>query len=195
MIHPVRLDAEHRYLVPASSTGEIQVPGYSEICKDLGIAKDNPFYTEAGREEGVALHKWLNFLVKGAVPKTAPDTRIAGRVEGINKFIKDTKFRIAGGERPLYDPVNRFACMPDVWGHMGNWSWVIDAKRGAKMKMHRLQTAAQSIALKANGFRAQKRGSLYLRDGDYHLEEHFGVQDERRWMRIVETYHIKQEYI
>jgi hypothetical protein len=194
MIYPVRLDDEHRYWVPGARTEERR-PGFSEIALDLGISKPNPFYTDEGKEEGKALHLWLNFLARGKTPKAKPDPRIAGRVEGIKKFIKDTKFEILGGEVPLYDPINRSCCTPDMWGMIRAFLWVIDAKRGAKLKAHRLQTAAQSIALRANGVRVDKRGALYLRDEDYRLDEHVGSQDERRWTQIVSTYHIKQEYI
>lgn len=192
-MHPIRLDAEHRYWVPGPN-GERQVPGYSEVCASLGVSKPNPFHTPEGRDEGIALHLWLGFLVRGKIPSSPPDPRIAGRVEGIRKFLQDTKFQIVGGEQPLYDPLHDYACTPDLYGHMGIWSWVIDAKRGAKLKIHSLQTAAQSIALRANGFRAQKRGALYLKDGDYRLDEHTDTADIVRWPVFVNSFHLRGEY-
>lgn len=194
MIHPVRLDADHKYWIQLKAQGEKRVPGYSEICKDLGITKDNPFWTDEGREEGVALHAWLKFLASGMKPKSEPDPRIAGRVKGIEKFLKDTGFKVAGGEIPLYDPINRFACTPDLYGHIGRSAFVIDAKRGAKMPSHRLQTAAQTVALRANGFRPQKRAALYLRDSDYWLDEHTDTMDLARWSIFVNCWHIRKEY-
>ena len=182
----IRLDREsHRYYL---DNGE-EVPGYSQICRDLGIVKDNTFYTEQGREEGNALHLWLGFLARGKTPAGPPDPRIAGRVEGIGKFLWQTGFQIAGGEVPLYDPINRYACTPDLYGHIFGISWVLDMKRGAKLPSHRLQTAAQDTALRANGFRAQKRGALYLKDGDYRLDEHTDKSDRANWAAIVEGYH------
>lgn len=192
MIHKVRLDADHKYWIPAKPSGEKQVPGYSEICLDLGISKPNPFWTPGGREEGIALHKWLNFIANYQTPKAPPDERIAGRVKGIIKFLTDTGFKIAGGEIPVYDPINRFACTPDLYGHIGRTAWVIDAKRGAKLPSHRLQTAAQTIALRANGFRAQKRGALYLKYGDYRLDEHTDPMDLSRWGIFVLTHYLKR---
>ena len=174
--------------------GEKRVPGYSEICSDLGIVKENIYYTPEGREEGIALHSWLKFLASGMKPKSEPDPRIAGRVKGIEKFLKDTGFKISGGEIPVYDPINRFACTPDLYGHIGRTSFVIDAKRGAKLPSHRLQTAAQTIALRANGFRAQKRAALYLRDEDFRLDEHTDPMDLARWGIFVSTYHLKKGY-
>lgn len=195
MIHPVRLDpSDHLYWIPQPARGEFRVPGYSEICKDLGITKDNQFWTDEGREEGVALHAWLKFLASGMKPKSEPDPRIAGRVKGIEKFLKDTGFKIAGGEIPVYDPINRFACMPDLYGHIGRTAWIIEAKRGSKMASHKLQTAAQMIALRANGFRAQKRAALYLRDEDFRLDEHTDTMDMARWGIFVSTYYLKRGY-
>lgn len=193
MIHKVRRDEEHRYWIPGPR-GEEQRPGYSEICTDLGIVKPNPFYTPEGREEGVALHLWLGHLARGLTSKIAPDPRIAGRVAGIQKFLRDTGFRIAGGEVPMYDPINRFACTPDIWGVMGKVLWVIDAKRGGKLPSHRLQTAAQAIVLRSNAVRVQKRGALYLRENDYRLEEHTDTMDLARWGIFVSTHHLKKEY-
>lgn len=184
----VLLDADHRYWLNPDE-GRIQVHGYSEICRELGVTKDNPFHTEQGRREGVALHSWLNHLVHGKSVAEPPHPSIAGRVRGIQKFIKDTRFKIAGGEAPQYEPRLRYACTPDLWGHIGAFSWVIDAKRGAYMPTHALQTAAQRIALAANGFRAQKRGALYLRDNDYRLVEHPNHINEAHWKALVAGYH------
>lgn len=180
----IRIDDRHRYWL-----GEHRVPGFTEICVNLGVMRPNPHYTEQGRREGVALHEWLGFLVRGRRSAEPPHPSIAGRVRGIQKFIKDTGFKIAGGETPLYDPVGRFACTPDLWGHIGSLSWVIDAKRGSKLPTHALQTATQRIALAANGFRAQKRGALYLRDNDYRLDEHANHVNENHWRAITAGYH------
>ena len=186
MIHPVTLDPiTHVYTIP----GPLRAHGYSEISAAMGVSRPNKFYTDEGRAEGIALHKWLRFLVTGRIPSTPPDPRIAGRVEGIKKFIKDTGVRFVGGEVPRYDPATRVACMKDLWAYLGPWAWVIDAKRGAKIPAHRLQTACQKIVLTANDFRPQKRGALYLRDGDYRLDEHTDRIDETNWKAIAAGYH------
>jgi len=194
MKHPVRIDVKHRYWIPTGGpqrlgTGKSQVPGYSEICAAMGVTRPNDFHTEQGRLEGKALHVWLAFLVRGKVPDAPPPASIAGRVEGIKKFIRDTSFVITGGEKPVYDPATNVACTPDLYGHVRLWTWVLDAKRGAKTKTHALQTACQSINLNANEFRAQKRGALYLRDGGYRLVEHDDRADLTRWEAIAAGYH------
>jgi hypothetical protein len=186
MIHPVKLDpATHIYTIP----GPIVVPGYSEICAAMGVTRPNKFYTEEGRVEGQALHKWLRFLVTVRTPSSPPDPRIAGRVAGIRKFIKESGIRFVGGESPRYDPRTRVACTKDLWGYIGPWAWVIDAKRGSKLASHRLQTACQKIVLTANDFRPQKRAALYLKDGDYRLDEHTEPIDEKNWRAIASGYH------
>lgn len=195
MIHAVRLDKDHCYWIPdgTSESGSRQVPGFSEIVKALGICPENPFYTASGRERGIALHLYLQFMVKGGNP-AAPDPRIADKVEGIRRFIRDTGFKIVGGEEPRYCPASGYACTPDLWGFIGNWSWVIDMKSGAKQPYHALQTAAQLVALKANGFRAQKRGALYLKNKGYRLVEHDNPQDIPVWLNHAHRYHnLKKE--
>lgn len=204
MIETVTIDADHRYW-----KGDERVPGYSEICASMQIGKedcqdcadhkrhmhDGSFWTEDGRNQGVALHYWLQFLAKGLVSSIEPEPEIAGRVEGIKKFIRETRFAYAGGETIQYEPLLRFACTPDIWGVVSNTKWVIDMKRGAEMKSHALQTAAQKIALAANGFTAIKRGALYLMDGDYRLMEHKDRRDESCWRTIVQAYNAKKLYI
>lgn len=148
----------------------------------------NPFWTDEGRAAGIALHRWLRFLIDGRVSVKKPDPRIADKVAGIYKFIRETGFKPVGGEEPLYDPETGVACMPDMWGYIGPWTWVIDMKAGAKLPAHVLQTACQKIVLKANGFNAQKRGSLYLKNMDYRLEEHGNPQDRLRWLWQVSEY-------
>lgn len=187
--HTIKLDSQHRYFA-----GEDRIPGFTEICKSLGVIEDNNFYTAAGREEGSALSEWALFLAQGMTPSEAPDPRIAGRVAGIVKFMSESGFKFSGGELPLFDPDARFAATPDIWGHIGGVSWVIDVKRGTKQKWHPLQTAAQAIALRANGFKVQKRGNLYLKDGGYRLDEHTDPSDESRWKILVQAYHAKTFY-
>lgn len=190
-VHPITLDLDHRYWVPdgTQECGSRQVVGFSELCAAMGVTRPNPFYTAQGRAEGVALHKWLHFLVLGKVPTTPPHPSIAGRVDGIRKFIERSGVKFVGGESPRYDPKTGVACTKDLWGYIGPWSYVIDAKRGAKQKVHRLQTACQSIVLRANDFRPQKRAALYLRDGDYRFDDHDDRSDETNWLHIVAGYH------
>lgn len=193
MIYKVRCDPDHIYW-KTMPCGEERVPGYSEICKDLGIVKENKFYTEEGREEGRMLSEWLLFLAKGLSPKTDPDPRIAGRVAGIRKFLAESKFKLKFGEIPQYDPVCNFAATPDIVGHLGQVAVNIDAKRGAKTKTHPLQLAAQKIALAANGFRVQESYSLYLRDNDFRLIKQDTQKHEHRWKQFVSTWHLAKEY-
>lgn len=185
----VRLDDQHRYFY-----GEKRVPGFTEICQDLGIIKPNAFYTPQGREEGNALHTWLLFLAQGQEASEAPDDRIAGRVEGIRKFLRESSFKFVGGETIQYCAGLGYCCKPDLWGSIGGRTCVIEAKRRAAQKWHPLQTAAQRFALAVNEFSARQRFGLYLKDGDYRLIEHTDTKDEKRWMSIVSAYHAKYHY-
>ena len=185
----IRLDESHIYWL-----GQERIPGYSEIMKSAGIGI-NPFWTDSGRDLGTALHQWVLFLAQGQEPEDAPDERIAGRVAAFRRFIEESGFKFAGGEEPQYEPNLRYACTPDLWGHIGSFSCVIDVKSGAKELSHSAQTAAQKLALAANGFRAQKRYALYLKDDKtYRLCEHMDSVDESRWRAIVTAHHAKQWY-
>ena len=204
MSHGVTMDDEHRYW-----KGGIRIAGYSEICASMQVGKedcedcargkrhthDGSFWTEDGRNQGVALHYWLQFLAKGRVAGSEAEPEIAGRVEGIKKFLRDTRFEFVGGEAIQYEASISYACTPDIWGVIGKTKWVIDMKRGAEMKSHALQTAAQKIALAAGGFIAVKRAALYLKDGDYRLIEHTDRRDEQFWRTISQAYHAKKIYV
>ena len=185
----IRLDSEHRYWL-----GDREVPGFSAICTDLGIIKPSPFYTEAGREEGNALHSWLIFLSMGQEPSEPPDERIAGRVEGIRKFLAESGFKFEGGEEPQYHAGLDFACTPDLWGALGGARCVIDAKRGGPLPWHALQLSAQKIALEDNGIYCHERYGLYLRNGGYRLMSYKDTRDGVRWLSIVAAYKAKKHY-
>ena len=180
----IRLDLEtHTYWL-----GERRVPGFSEIIRDLGIVKDNPYWTDAGREEGKILHQWLLFLAQKKAYSIPPVQSIAGRVEGIRKFLSESKFKLLFGEIPQYDPVSRFACTPDLVGHLGSTLVNIDAKRGEAQPWHILQLAAQKIALAAGGVLIQRSFGLYLRDGDYRLIGRDVSAYEAKWRTICASY-------
>lgn len=185
----VVLDAEHRY-----SFNGVRKPGFTEIAKAMGVIEGNAFYTEAGRAEGDALHLWLNFLGQGNEPDIDPDPRIAGRVEGIRKFMRESGFSYLGGERCVYAYRGDFCCKPDLWGEIGGRPSIVEAKRGAKLPWHRLQTAAQYLALNDSGEVILDRYALYLKDGDYRLEAHRDKEDMRRWEVIANAYHAASFY-
>lgn len=188
-VERIILDADHHYWL-----GKQRVYGFTEIATDLGIIKPNPFHTEFGRDRGTAVHDWLAFIAEGNEPENEPDERIAGYVAAIRKFLAESGFKCVGAEKPLYEPVLRYGVKPDLWGHLGAFSCVIEAKRGAKLPYHFLQTAAQKIALAANGFNAQRRYGLYLSDGDYRLVPHENRADEGNWKNIVAAFHSKRFY-
>lgn len=185
MKYPVTLDANHLYWTPDG----VNHPGFSEVCGAMGVTAPNPFYTVAGRERGVAVHQWGSFLARGGVAAAPPDERISARVDRVKEFLSRSGFKMVGTEVPLYDPALNFCCTEDLYGYIGHFSCVIDLKTGGKMKVAMLQTAAQKIALSANGFRAQKRFGLYVRDKNYRLVEHADFRDEMKFRAIIIGYH------
>ena len=184
----VECDDKHIYRVDG-----VVKPGFTEMCKAIGFP-DNPHWTEAGREEGTALSKWVLFLAKGNKASELPDERISGRVWGIRKFLTEHDLFFSGGETPLYNPALGYCVTPDLWGTLDGKPAVIEAKRGAKMKRHGLQTSAQALALAENGFHAERRFCLYLKNGDYALDEHDDQEDFECWRAIVAGYFAVEAY-
>ena len=184
----VECDPNHIYRV-----GGVIKPGFSEMCRAVGFP-DNPFWTEAAREEGVALHTWALFMAQGKKPIELPDPRIVRRVNGIRRFLTEHEFILKGGETPIWSPEFGFCCTPDIFGYLDGHAAVVEMKRGAKMKRHRLQTAAQVLALDTNGFAASKRFCLYLKDGGYDLVEHDDDEDFECFKAIVSGYHAREAY-
>ena len=185
----IRFDPiEHRYFY-----GDRPVPGFSQIIKDLGFPT-NPFWTLGGRDEGTALSVWCLFLAQGQEPADPPDDRIAGRVEGFRRFMAECSFEFVGGEEPQYCPIPEYMCKPDLWGKLNSINSVVEVKRGAAMGIHKLQTAAQALALMAGGFSVVRRFCLYLKDGGYSLVPHKDRSDYQYWKSCVEAYHAKHTY-
>lgn len=187
----IELSEDHKYTVDGA-----RVPGFTEICLALGIIQPSPFYTEDGRKQGTAIHSWMLFLAQGNTAKIQPEQEIAGRIEGFKKFLYESRFKFLGGEDIQFEPNLRYCCKPDLYGQLGTTNVVIEVKRGAVMKSHLIQTVAQSLALKAGGFRVHARYALYLKDsGDYRLIEHTDKEDETRWKAIVGAYWAKSFYL
>ncbi len=185
---PVLDEATHVYRVKNQI-----VPGYSEILDAMGYPK-NPFWTEEGRDEGKALHQWFAFLAKGQEPEDEPDARIAERVWSFRQWLRSSKFVCVGAEIPQYEPTLGYACTPDLWGFIGKTPVLAECKRGAPMKRHRLQTAAQAIALEANGFPVSERYALYLTDSKPIPELHDDEEDFECWKTTVSAYNAKEIY-
>ncbi len=185
---PAVCDKDHIYTVEAQVK-----PGFSEILEKSGFPK-NKFWTEEGRAEGAALHKWLLFLAQGNVPNAEPDPRIAGRVRGIQKFFAENEFLFVGGEVPLYCPSLGYCVTPDLFGYLNGTPTVIEAKRGAAMARHKLQTAAQFIALTENGFPVENRLGLNLKNEGYTPDPHDDDEDFEAWRGIVAGHFAKERY-
>lgn len=185
------LDADHKYWVDT-----VNKPGFTEIKDAMcGKSKAADFYTPEGRAEGISLHHWFNFLSQGKVPLHKPDRRIAGRVDGIKKFLYESGFVRYGGETPLYCSSLNYCVTPDGWGKIATRYCLVELKRNTVEKTHKLQTAAQKIALAEIDFRADDRYALYLRDGDYSLKLHDDPGDEHRWRAIVNGFHATRFYM
>ena len=185
----LELDSEHKYRLD----GRL-VPGFSEIARDMGILGDTRFMTEAGRNEGTALHEWCDFYARGNKSDAEPDARIAPRVAQFLKFLEDSKFKLADGEKILYHPTLKYCGKPDAWGWVAGRPCVIDYKGGAKQKWHPLQLSAYKLLLAAT-FPVTDLYTLYLDDANYRLSQvELPAVHELNWKAIVAAYHAKAHY-
>ena len=192
-ISAIRCDKDHKYW-HRRPNGEVCVPGFTEILKDLAVTEDNGFYTEFGRERGTAIHQWVRFLAEGGVSEEVPDERISPYLEQFLKFISESGFNFRGGEEPVYHNSLVYATTPDIYGDLNGVLTVIDIKGGAKESWHPVQTAAQSLALNANLIPIVGRASLYLKPDSYRLVPHTDRSDLMRWTVLVTAFHAKSFY-
>ena len=106
----------------------------------------------------------------------------------------ECSFEFVGGEEPQYCPAPEFMCKPDMFGKINGVNAVVEIKGGTAMDTHKLQTAAQTLALASGGFQAVKRFALYLKDASYSLVPHNDRTDFLYWKSCVEAYHAKRIY-
>lgn len=183
----IRLDTAHRYwrgdqLIPG--TNEV-IDTYFEPCR---------FFTEDGRDKGLARHIWFHFLVQGQEPDSEPDPRIASEVASFRSWLSEVKPVYIGGELPFFDSNLNVCGTPDIFAEIFGVLSVVDFKPAARATRTRLQTAAYKLNLIANGIPIVNRYELRLSDGKYRFEKHEDRGDEARWRAMVQGFHAASFY-
>ncbi len=129
---------EHAYRVDG-----VRIAGVSEILTGLGIV-DRSYFTDYGRERGIAVHQALEFHMTGGVDWSSVDERIKGYVDAALLFLNDAKIVPGPGthvERPLWHPIHRVAGMPDLVCEAFGEPSVPDYKSGGLSEATGIQTA------------------------------------------------------
>lgn len=162
-------DKTHAY-----GLGEQPLGGFTQVFKSLGLAGNNPFYTESGRDRGKAVHLLCQALDEGREidESKIEDARTLGRFQAYKRFKAETGFIPDQIENPVFNAPLLIACIPDRTGRLSGVVVTVDIKGGAKAAWHPWQTAWQNLCLFEN-YASYPRYALYLKDtGRYKLEPH-----------------------
>lgn len=97
-----------------------RVPSVTEVLKLCGLVDYSgidPEVLERARARGEEVHQWIE-LIEAGEAATPTDPEVAGRVEAYRAFRESEAFEVYLSERPLVDPVYRYAGTPDLVGRM-----------------------------------------------------------------------------
>ena len=183
----IKLDENHIYHV-----GNVRKPSVSKVL-DLYFPPTG-FYSEEGRELGIASHSWFDFLARGCEPTEEPDERIADEVAAFRKFLAEVKPLFIFGEKILYDDVLGVCGKPDLYCEIQGRPSVIDYKPRNSNVRWIAQTAAYQCLIAANGFPVLDRYALRLLPGNYRLDQHKDKNDLSRWRAFVAGFKARDFY-
>lgn len=185
----LRLDEDHRYW-----SGDLRIPGLSELLKLFGFIDDS-YYTEEGREVGRGVHLGTQSLDEGRQDHLQFESKaIIGRIMAYERFKREKQFKPGLIETIHQHPYGTYACRIDRYGYFGqsDIGALIELKCGSKEPWHKLQTGAQKEAL---GIITQpmRRFALYLRENEtYELVEHKDPADGRIVVGLASAYWWRQ---
>jgi len=169
----------HRYYVQG-----VEIPGVTRIIDALFPHSGAQFYTDVARERGTAVHRACEYFLEGDLDESSLDERIAGHVEALRRFLRESGFVATHTEERVISSRYRFAGTLDLVGPLNGRNALIDFKTGEPLPQHALQTAAYQIAFEEMGLgRIEDRFGLYLRgDGRYRLKKFENVMDRQMFL-------------
>lgn len=151
------------------------VPSVTQVLEPLqqleGIPQELLEYkSELGRHGHAAAH----LMVQNTLEWRSLDPRLTGYLQGAQKFLKDTGFRVLRSEYSMADPDLKVAGTADVFGVMekDRFTWLLDWKFAATVsRTWGPQTAAYDhLVRRTFGGRPNKRGVVQLfPEGGYKL--------------------------
>lgn len=184
--------ATHRY-----SHNGAPVGGVTEIVQALGIV-DARWFSDYGRDRGIAVHAALEYLVRGMLDWATVDPRIEGYVRAGEKFLRDAGVtRDVLTEHLVFHPSLRYAGRLDLFAECFGQKSVVDFKSGG-LGCASLQTAAYEEALRIElGSGAPfRRMAVQLRaDGTYKKTDYREARDYAEWAAccaIFNKYHLNK---
>lgn len=151
-----------------------RVPGVSEILRLSGIAPENPYHNDNGKDRGQMVHSATHYLDENDLAWESLPPDIEPYVRAYEQFKADSGFKPELVEHRVYHPVYCYAGTLDRTGLIGEQRVLIDIKTGASAVWHGIQLAAYKACLEGN----YHRYSLELRsNGKYKLRRHDDPND------------------
>lgn len=144
----------------------------TQVLKEAGLINSD-FFTEAGRNRGVAVHHGVFLDVQGRLDRKSIHPTIQPYLDAWFKFKSDTGFGAFKHlcEKRMYHPLYKYAGTPDLIGMLNSRPIVLDIKTGDSQTA-KYQTAAYSQFIEIIGM-CPARGHLRLFDnGKYSLVLH-----------------------
>ncbi|MBT9164865.1 MAG: hypothetical protein DDT23_00876 [candidate division WS2 bacterium] len=162
----LRFDPEtHTYSL---SNGQI-LPSVTQILQAEGLINyqgNNEWHMKRGKY----LHQAIKLHLEDNLDRDNLDPQLEPFLQGFEKFLKDTGFKVEGFERPMYHNLHKFAGTPDLWGYLNGSMTVIDCKIGSFAPWHPIQLAAYMELLRVSGIIILSGMNLYLNNGKYNLK-------------------------
>jgi hypothetical protein len=130
---------------------------------------------ELARVRGNDVHEWVHGVDMGVLEGLKPDPRIAGYVDGYNRFRDEKKFEVVDVEKLVRHDTYMYVGMLDRTGLMDGEKWLLDIKCVHRVQQESaLQTAAYEHALEER----HNRAVLQLKpNGKYQLHPYTSRND------------------
>lgn len=169
------------------------VPSVTQVLADLkdwsAIPRDR---LARAQREGVAIHKMVEWHLKGTLDVDGLPAWIRPRHEALLRFLSDHKLVVSRQETPLYQPVYRYAGTFDIEGDLDGDPALIDVKRSLYGgRITGLQLAAYERLASPDVKR--RRFALQLKDdGTYSLPEFSNTADWGVFLACLTRHHFME---
>lgn len=173
--------------VPAATETTPRVTG---VLKDMGLIYGG---SETAMQRGRAVHTGIALLATGKLDWSSVSDEILPYLMAYEQFVDHSKFSVSCVETPVYHRLYDFKGTPDLVGSMGDETWIVEVKTGAKEPWHELQTGAYQLLLeRPESKRFIRRVGLYLSiNGTYSLSPHGNYYDSQIFLSFLTAWRWK----
>lgn len=176
-------DEQHHYRVDGR-----RIPGVHEVIGAGGFI-DTRWYTDEGRYKGNYVDQGCYLLTQGKLDWSSVRPSFRGHLEGFQRFLGETGFRVIEAKQAGHHPDWAFAGEWDLYGQFPHKSLpdIGDVKATASSEgWWRYQTAAYAEIKKAETGKRPGRFALKLvGDGRYTIERHESRNDLRVFLACL----------